>query len=58
VFALSDGSSLSIGKMLYAPMRALPLAPLNTSLLYALLFNGFMFAIAWIRWRNKWFVKV
>jgi hypothetical protein len=29
----------------FAPMRALPLAPLNTSLLYALLFNAFMFGI-------------
>ena len=33
--------------MLYAPFRALRLAPVNTSLLYALLFNAFMFCIAW-----------
>jgi predicted acyltransferase len=53
-----DGSLLSLGKTLYAPIGALPIAPVNTSLLYALLFNAFMFSIAWIMWRKKWFVKV
>ncbi|WP_426174617.1 acyltransferase family protein [Massilia sp. TWR1-2-2] len=57
-FTQPDGSLLSLGRMLYAPIRALPIAPVNTSLLYALLFNAFMFGIAWIMWRNKWFVKV
>jgi predicted acyltransferase len=57
-FAQPDGSKLSLGKMLYAPIRDLPIAPLNTSLLYALLFNAFMFSIAWLMWRKKWFVKV
>lgn len=57
-FSQPDGTLLSLGKMLYAPIRALPIAPVNTSLLYALLFNAFMFGIAWIMWRNKWFVKV
>lgn len=57
-FAQPDGSKLSLGKILYAPVKALPIAPVNTSLLYALLFNAFMFSIAWLMWRNKWFVKV
>jgi predicted acyltransferase len=57
-FTQPDGSLLPLGRMLYAPIRALPIAPVNTSLLYALLFNAFMFGIAWIMWRNKWFVKV
>jgi predicted acyltransferase len=57
-FAQPDGSKVSLGKMLYAPIRDLPIGPVNTSLLYALLFNAFMFTIAWIMWRNKWFVKV
>jgi hypothetical protein len=35
------------------PIRALPLAPANTSLLYALLFNAFMLGIAWVMWRKK-----
>jgi predicted acyltransferase len=57
-FAQPDGSKISLGKTLYAPIRDLPIAPLNTSLLYALLFNAFMFSIAWLMWRKKWFVKV
>jgi predicted acyltransferase len=57
-FAQPDGSVLSLGKMLYAPIGDLPIAPVNTSLLYALLFNAFMFSIAWFMWRKKWFVKV
>ena len=57
-FAQPDGSKLSLGKLLYAPIRDLPIAPVNTSLLYALLFNAFMFSIAWLMWRKKWFVKV
>ena len=57
-FAQPDGSTVSLGKSLYAPIRALPIAPVNTSLLYALLFNAGMFAIAWFMWRKKWFVKV
>jgi hypothetical protein len=57
-FSQPDGSKLALGRMLYAPIRALPIAPVNTSLLYALLFNAFMFGIAWFMWRKKWFVKV
>lgn len=53
-----DGSKLSLGKMLYAPIRELPIGPVNTSLLYAVLFNLFMFSVAWFMWRKKWFVKV
>jgi predicted acyltransferase len=43
---------------LYAPLTALDVAPVNSSLLYALLFNAAMFAVAWFMWRKKWFVKV
>lgn len=43
---------------LYAPLVALDVAPVNSSLLYALLFNAAMFAVAWFMWRKKWFVKV
>jgi predicted acyltransferase len=57
-FAQPDGAPVSLGRLLYAPIRALPIAPVNTSLLYALLFNAFMFSIAWLMWRKKWFVKV
>jgi predicted acyltransferase len=57
-FSQPDGGTMSLGKLLYAPIRALPIAPVNTSLLYALMFNAAMFAIAWFMWRKKWFVKV
>jgi len=52
------GGQVSLGNALYAPLRALDIAPVNSSLLYALLFNAAMFAVAWFMWRKKWFVKV
>jgi predicted acyltransferase len=57
-FVQPDGSLRSLGKALYAPIAALPIGPVNTSLLHALLFEACMFAVAWVMWRNKWFVKV
>lgn len=57
-FDQPDGSKAALGKLLYAPVRALPIGPVNTSLLYALLFNLVMFGLAWLMWRKKWFVKV
>jgi len=53
-----DGGTLSLGRSLYAPIRDLPIGAVNSSVLYALLFNACMFAIAWCMWRRKWFVKV
>jgi predicted acyltransferase len=53
-----DGSKISLGRSLYAPIKALPIGPVNTSLLYALLFNAAMFGVAYFMWRKKWFVKV
>lgn len=44
--------------MLYAPIGALPLGAVNTSLSYAILFNACMFAIAVGMGRKRWFVKV
>ena len=41
---------------LYAPIRALPLAPESASLLFALLFEAAMFAVAWLMWKKRWFV--
>ncbi|HEU4374824.1 MAG TPA: heparan-alpha-glucosaminide N-acetyltransferase domain-containing protein [Telluria sp.] len=53
-----DGTKLALGRRLYAPIAALPIAPVNASLLHALLFNACMFGVAWLMWRKKWFVKV
>ena len=54
----TDGSLLSLKAMLYAAIQSLPLAAVDASLLYAMLFNGFMLCIAWLMWRQHWFVKV
>ena len=53
-----DGGTVSLGRSLYAPIRDLPIGAVNSSVLYALLFNACMLAIAWCMWRRKWFVKV
>jgi predicted acyltransferase len=57
-FAQPDGTLRSLGAVLYAPIKALPLQPQAASLLHALLFNAAMFAVAWFMWRRRWFVKV
>jgi predicted acyltransferase len=50
--------ALPLKALAYAPVKALPLAPVNTSLIFAVLFNLAMFAVAWFMWKRKWFVKV
>ena len=57
-FTQEAGGSVSLKGMLYAPLQALPIAPVNASLLFAILFNLAMFLIAWLMWKKQWFVKV
>jgi predicted acyltransferase len=57
-FAQPDGSLRTLGQALYAPIAALPIGAVNTSLLHAVLFDACMFLIAWGMWRKRWFVKV
>jgi predicted acyltransferase len=57
-FGQADGSLHSLKAVLYAPIQSLSLAPVNASLVFALIFNGCMFAIAWFMWSKRWFVKV
>jgi predicted acyltransferase len=57
-FAGDDGKMVSLKAILYAPIKALPLAPVNQSLLFAVLFNLVMFVIGWYMWKKKWFIKV
>lgn len=54
----ADGSMLALGRVLYAPLAALPISAVNASLLHALLFDACMFGVAWFMWRKRWFVKV
>jgi len=53
---LADGASL--GALLYAPLRNSSLAPVNASLLHAVVFVLVMYAVAWVMYRKQWFVKV
>ncbi len=53
-----DGSLLSLKAILYTSIQALPVDAVNASLLFAVLFNLFMLSIAWLMWRQRWFVKV
>jgi predicted acyltransferase len=57
-FAQPDGSLHTLGQVLYAPIAALPVGAVNTSLLHAVLFDACMFLVAWGMWRKRWFVKV
>ena len=57
-FTQNDGNIVSLKAIIYAPLQALPIAPVNASLLFAIAFNLLMFSIAWLMWRKKWFVKV
>jgi predicted acyltransferase len=54
----ADGAPLSWKAALYAPLQRLPLAPENTSLLFALAFVAVMFMVAALMWRRRWFVKL
>ena len=44
-------------RILFAPFAALPIAPENASLLYAVAFDLAMFAVAWVMWKKRWFVR-
>ena len=49
---------VTIKTALYAPLKALPIAAVNSSLLFAIIFNLCFFALAWAMWKKRWFVKV
>lgn len=56
--AVDGGGSVSLKEWLYAPLAALPLPPQAASLLWALGFVGAMYAVAWVMWKRRWFVRV
>ena len=55
---LHQGGALKLKAALYAPIVALGLAPVNASLLFAIGFVAAMYAVAWVMWKKRWFVKV
>jgi predicted acyltransferase len=52
---LADGRSIKAA--LYAPIEALPIAPVNASLLFALGFVAMMYGVALVMYRQGWFIK-
>ncbi len=50
--------AVALKPWLYGGIKAIGLAPVNSSLLFALLFNLCFFGIAVLMWRKRWFVKV
>jgi predicted acyltransferase len=55
--ALKIAPGVTLKEQIYAPIRALPLAPENASLLFAVGFLLAMFLVAWLMWRKRWFVR-
>lgn len=52
------GTLVSLKAWLFAQLSQLPLSPVNVSLLFAVLFNLSMLAVAAFLWRRKIFIKV
>lgn len=52
------GTMVSVKSFLVTQLSQLPLSPINVSLLFALLFNLSMLAVAALLWRRKLFIKV
>jgi predicted acyltransferase len=48
---------VSLKAWLYAPLGSMGRAPENASLLFAVLFELAMFAVAWFLWRKRWFIR-
>ena len=44
-------------RALYAPIQSLPVAPELASLLHAIAFDLAMFAVAWLLWKKRWFIR-
>ncbi len=53
-----SGTLISVKAWLVAQLSQLPLSPVNVSLLFAVLFNLSMFAVAALLWQRKIFIKV
>lgn len=52
-----DGTEISLQGYIFKTFF-LPLAsPINASLIFAICFLLFLYLIAWIMWKNKWFLK-
>jgi len=51
------GRPVSTKELWFQPLQELPFAPEFNSLLWALLFEAAMFAVAWLMWKRRWFIR-
>jgi predicted acyltransferase len=54
----ADGSVITLKGFLYQLLFTPFFSPINASLMFAICFVLAMFAVAWVMWRKKWFIKV
>jgi predicted acyltransferase len=54
----SDGSVVTLKGYLYQTFFTPYATPINASLMFAICFVVAMFAVAWVMWKKKWFIKV
>lgn len=57
VFFKPDGDR-TLKAMILGPLQQIGLAPVDTSLLYAVGFVIMMWGLAWMMWARRWFVRV
>ncbi|MDE3058893.1 MAG: DUF5009 domain-containing protein [Bacteroidota bacterium] len=53
-----DGGTQSLQGWIFHTFFLSIASPINASLLYAIFFMLFLFLIAWVMWKKKWFLKV
>ena len=54
----NDGTSLTLGRFIFDRIYAPLASPINASLLYALTYVLLFFAVSYVMFRRRWFVKV
>jgi predicted acyltransferase len=57
-FTGADGQVITLKTIIYQSWFTPYFSSINASLAFAIFFNLVMFAIAWMMWKKKWFLKV
>jgi predicted acyltransferase len=55
--AVKVAPGVTLKGWLYGPLGSSGLAPENASLVFAILFELAMFAVAWLMWKKRWFIR-
>jgi len=58
VFRQPDGTESSLQELIFKSLFLRLASPVNASLMFALCFLLFIFSLAWIMWKKKWFIRV